>query len=728
MKRQSYRINITGKNSSEIYSISYPDNLIKFISYDFAPFKEKCVELCRVSMRSGEINRDEVSVLRNSISPCHKYFEKNIHGVFEKIVVDFWIEYICRKNKIDEPTLWDSFSPCRSAFESALFKRLCDYRYNRGINQWTNLIKTQEYARKKTEFVFGKKVESHSVAIANAGYFDLLFNVAANEMGCGELSVNKVYSGLRTPNSPFLMAKLSRDIMQKVLPSLNVDDNFGFTADSRNSDREAMEVFSAIKSMIPNEPDSLVSFNSIMRIPQRVYIPEGFKSVIDLEVDVLLESSAVIQKCDRCHEYYLKDKEYDYNYCQRVENGRTCLDIMGEKLAESESSLSTVDTTVLYARCDQLYKEMAERVNVDINQRDFSDWYKYMALIRDNVASGLASMDDFENFAEYSRTISFAAQNRRGARNAFAAKPAKSAKTKQPGEKPVVREFEFERIERKPANLHSAHEAYSPPIPPIPPNAPIPYAPPAKTVRVIRGVAPVGIKELNAAEPQLAFAVAEKEAAGMAETAQMIPEPAEFKEFRETDISKKADMEGDTATVVTARTPRKTKKTAEERRPKTRIGKGLLLQNPYEKGMLQNPYIRDLIKSDDNERVSGDSIQESIQVTADSVADVVEPNIELEVDGKVVDIERDDELNTVPLPEPPSAPQLDFNRILSGFQRNDRFEASPLDSPDSNAPKEDAAVSHKTKRVLDTVLGKSRVVNPFVKSDVTSDESQSERK
>ncbi|MCL1866454.1 MAG: hypothetical protein FWF82_03495, partial [Oscillospiraceae bacterium] len=216
-----YRLNITGKSMNEVYTVSLPDNLIKFIKYDFSPFSEKCVELCRTSMKSGRINLDEVSVLRGSLISCHKYFEKNIHGIFEKIVTDNFIEYICRQNEISFSTLWSSFSGCKNNFESTLFARLCEYRYNHAINQWNNITKIQEYAQKKVEFIFGKKLDNRGVAVAKAGYFDLLFNVAANELGCDDLSSSRVYSELRAPNSPFIMSGISREIMRNVLSEFN---------------------------------------------------------------------------------------------------------------------------------------------------------------------------------------------------------------------------------------------------------------------------------------------------------------------------------------------------------------------------------------------------------------------------------------------------------------------------------------------------------------------------
>ncbi|MCL1903267.1 MAG: DUF6076 domain-containing protein [Oscillospiraceae bacterium] len=679
---------------------------------------EKCIEVCRASINRGRFNRDEASALKAMITPAHIYIEKNIHGIFERIVIDCWIDFICRQNKIDEATLWDSFSSCKNEFESVLFTRLCEYRYNKSINQWTNLVRIQEYARKKVEFIFGKRLQNRSVAAANSGYFDLIFNVAANEMGCGEFSTSKVYAGLRTPNSPFLMTKLSRNIMQKILPELDIDENISSSPHIDNTDRVSMDVFAAIKNIIPDEPDSLISANAIMRIPQRVYIPEGLKSVIDLEIDALLENGAVIQKCERCHEYFLKDDDYNYNYCLRLDNGRTCLEISGEKAIAATTNAVT-DPAVLHARCDQLYKEMSERVNVDINQRDFSDWYKYMTLIRENVLTGLASMDDFENFAEYSHTISFPPRG-------YITRKARSTNERDDeGNSEAKREvhaFEFERIERRPQNPY-----YYPTPPPLPLSAPIPYSP-VKTTRVIRGVSPSGVKDLSQSyspTPATDFSLSEPSVESGESSIDLPPisEQPEQNGVNDTEAVREFKKEGQPEKVVTAPPAYKKVKRITEGRAKTRInkyGKGLLLKNPYEsEGMLQNPFIRDLIKpEEDDEAADVNSKDAGIATEFGEIKapPLLSPAFVSDA-GNNAKISETRELQS-PLSEPSEAsiPKLDFSNILTGIKRNDVFDGGePPESAD------DAVLSHKTKRVMDTVFGKSEIINPFVKAGENDD-------
>jgi hypothetical protein len=714
-KAMKYRINVTGKSMNEVYGIVFPDNLLRFIRYDFTAFSEKCVELCRASMKLGAVNRDEVSNLRSTIVACHKYFEKNLHGIFEKIVLDHWIEYICRQNEISFSTLWSSFMPCRNNFEKVLFARLCEYRYNSAINQWVNLLKIQDYAIKKVDFIFGKKLDNRGVAVAKAGYFDLLFNVAANEMGYGELSANKVYSGLRTPNSPFVMSGISREIMRNVLSGVNFEDGeeigaeLGVNRKEYTSDKAAMEAFSVIRSIIPEEPDSIINtiMKSISHTPQRVYIPESFKAVIDLEIDALLESGAVVQKCGRCLEYYLKDENYNHDYCSRIEGGRTCLGIMDDKMsALKESAKGQVDPAVLHSRCEQLYKEMAERVNVDINQRDFSDWYKYMALIRENVISGSADMDDFENFVEYSRSISFISTARKYAKQRKI--EIKPIATDESGRE--VHAFEFEKIERTPGVRKAAPVAELPAN--LEPQQSVPVIPLAlnvhtdtPTMRVIRGVEPQGVSVIGVNEPEL---VAEDELIDEIPDIEVIEGIAE-NDAPDAPSEENADddhgvsQDADEFVKVYQRSPEPWRPRIPQITKPGKTGKPAKHEK-YDKGsLLLNPYIRDIISIEENDEPA----------PAPKKAEKAEaPKLRLP------------EPKTASNP-PSEPPKLDFDSILSGIQRADGFDSpkSAVNNSNNNSQDEEMPVSHKTQRVMDAIFGKTKTVNPFIKQGKDKEEN-----
>ncbi len=432
MQRQ---LNIAGKNSSDIYTLFYPNNLMNFCRYDFTLFLEHCTDLCRLAARTGEYNVEDVYSIRNSISGCHKYYEQNMRTVFEKVVVDCWIDYLCKQSEVSVNTLWQSFIKCRNSFEKAIFGRLSDYRYNRAINEWANLLRMQDYARTKVDFVFGVQITSPQQAVARANYFDLLFNVAANEQGfpVAEIAATGIYSAGRLPNSPFVMNSAAREIARNQLSGIEYRDNYKTRKNPDLTDKIAMDAFSSIKNYIPDKNDSMAKtiIKSLTSAPRKIYMPCSFKAVIDLEIDAAAQSGAYLQRCARCGDYYIRDEEYDFDYCSRPQReGGTCLDIMkfddpelAEKVTvtaaaiEEEKHSDDEDPQIIYvdkdtvnSKMNDLYKEMAARVNVDLTQRDFSRWYQEELRLKDNILLGEAGEKELNKFIELSRGDAFASR------------------------------------------------------------------------------------------------------------------------------------------------------------------------------------------------------------------------------------------------------------------------------------------------------------------------------
>ena len=432
------QLNIAGKNSDDIYTLFYPSNLMNFCRYDFSLFLEHCTDLCRLAARTGEYNVDDVYSIRNSISGCHKYYEQNMRTTFEKIVVDCWIDYLCKQSEVSVNTLWLSFMKCRNPFEKAIFGRLSEYRYNKAINEWTNLLKMQEYARVKTDFVFGVKISSPQQAVSRANYFDLLFNIAANEQGypISEIASVGVFSAGRLPNSPFVMNSAAKEIARNQLKNIEYKDGYRSRKNPDLTDKIAMDAFSSMKNYIPDKNDSLAKtiIKSLSSVPQYIYVPGSFKAVIDLEIDASANSGAYLKKCARCGDYYIRDEEYDFDYCSRLQReGGTCLELMkiddpelAEAISVSAATIETdeedhdkdepkivyVDKETVTAKMDALYKEMAARVNVDMTQRDFSIWYQKELRLKDDILLGEAGEKQLNEFIELSRGDEFASKKR----------------------------------------------------------------------------------------------------------------------------------------------------------------------------------------------------------------------------------------------------------------------------------------------------------------------------
>lgn len=474
------QLNIAGKNSSDIYTLFYPNNLMNFLRYDFSLFLEHCTDLCRLAARTGEYNIDDVYSIRNSISACHKYYEQNMRTVFEKIVVDCWIDYLCKQSEVGTGTLWQSFMKCRNPFEKAIFERLSDYRYNRAINEWTNLLRMQEYARAKTDFVFCVDIHSSQYAVARSNYFDLLFNVAANEQGfpIGEIAATNIFSAGRLPNSPFVMNSAAKEIARNQLKDMEYHESYKSRKNPDLTDKIAMDAFAAVKQYIPDKNDSMATtiIKSLTSSPNYVYVPGSFKAIIDLEIDIAAREGVYVQRCARCGDYYIRDIDYDFNYCSRIQReGTTCLELMkGEdpELAEAisvsaaassvslpddgEPKIVYIDKDTVNAKIDSLYKEMAARVNVDMTQRDFSLWYQRALRLKDSILLGEAGEKELNDFIELSRGNEFASKKQPPL---FEHKP--SEKEEEDEEEITengkhVKKFVFEKVDRETVASHTS--------------------------------------------------------------------------------------------------------------------------------------------------------------------------------------------------------------------------------------------------------------------------------
>ena len=399
--------------------------------------------------------------------------------VFEKIVIDCWIDYLGKQNDVGVGTLWQTFMRCRNDFERAIFTRLSEYRYNKAINEWVNLLKIQEYAQRKTEFVFGVKLTTAQEAAARANYFDLVFNVAANEMGfpIDELASTGVYSVGRLPSSPFVMSTAAREIARNQLQGLEYrETEYKQRKNPDLTDKTAMDAFSAVKRFIPPKYDSMTGtiIKSMIGNAPKIYVPGSFKAIIDLEIDAAIESGAFIQRCAGCDEYYIRDNEYNYDYCSKIQaDGRTCLDNYQKSVNENPVRVESVNTrqepddddddfkviyvdkAVVNEKTDALYKEMAARVNVDMTQRDFSLWYQKELRLKEQILLGEAGEKELNEFIALSRGDEFASKKSRPVYNIPDKENEETQLTENGRE---VRKFVFEKVERPAANVTDRSE------------------------------------------------------------------------------------------------------------------------------------------------------------------------------------------------------------------------------------------------------------------------------
>lgn len=403
-------LNLAGKNSSEIFQLRYPFSLLTFCDYDLSYFAENAVAVCDEALRSGELDADRVTDLRNSLRNMHVYIEHNLRTVYDKIVLDCWIDYVCRRDNIGTTGLWNRFIDCRTAFEKAVFVRLCEYRYNKGINEWLNLVRVQDYAKNKVYFLFSRDLSGVDEASARRNYFDLMFSVTARELGCRleDMGVTQVFSAGRAPSAPFMYPSISKDIVKNVLSDFDYSDDYSDIASYETlSDQIAMDAFSHMKASLQQEMGSYnMSRPAMENAPGKIYMPCGLKAAVDLEIDALLESGGWLARCKRCGRYYVRDSEYTEEYCSLPGSGKTCLEIY-----QAEHPRSAV-TPELERQCGEIMDEMYERVTAGaLSLKEYEGWRLYLEAMKTKVNNGEIQPDDLSAFITYSRTMDISRSN-----------------------------------------------------------------------------------------------------------------------------------------------------------------------------------------------------------------------------------------------------------------------------------------------------------------------------
>ena len=403
-------LNLAGKNSSEIFQLRYPFSLLTFCDYDLSYFAENAVAVCDEALHSGELDTDRVTDLRNSLRNMHVYIEHNLRTVYDKIVLDCWIDYICRRDNIGTSGLWNRFIDCKTPFEKSVFVRLCEYRYNKGINEWLNLVRVQDYAKNKVYFLFSKELSGVEEASARRNYFDLMFSVTARELGCRleDLGVTQVFSAGRAPSAPFMYPSISKDIVKNLLSDFDYSDDYSDIGSYEAlSDQIAMDAFSHMKSGLQQELSSYnMSRPAMENAPGKIYMPCGLKAAVDLEIDALLESGGWLARCKRCGRYYVKDSEYTEDYCSLPGKGRTCLEIY-----EAEHPRTRV-TPEMERECREIMDEMYERVTTGtLSLKEYEGWRLYLEAMKGKVNNGEIQPDDLNAFIAYSRSMDISRSN-----------------------------------------------------------------------------------------------------------------------------------------------------------------------------------------------------------------------------------------------------------------------------------------------------------------------------
>lgn len=397
-------LKLIGKTSNEIFILRYPNTLLDFCDFDFSVFAEGAIDICNEALKTGTPDYDRISDLRHDIQSAHCYIEHNIRTTYEKIVFDCWIDFVCRRDNIGVSGMWNRYTRCKTPFEKAIFARLCEFRYNRAENEWLNIIRIQDYAKTKLDFIFTDNISKIEEAAARRNYFDLIFSVTAREMGCRieDLGVTKLFSVGRIPTAPFVFPNISKEIVRHVLSNYDYDDDYSDIGEYGDiSDQIAMDAFSRMRPGLPQEPQKLnIPNGKLDKFNEKIYMPCSLKAAVDLEIDVLIEDGSWLSRCKRCKRFFLRNKEHPEEYCSRyVHGGKTCLQIY-----EEEHPRPTM-TPELEERCRAVTDEVYSRVDKTMSVKEYDSWHLYLEAMISKVRNGEILPSELENFLDYSLEV-----------------------------------------------------------------------------------------------------------------------------------------------------------------------------------------------------------------------------------------------------------------------------------------------------------------------------------
>ncbi|MBE6838458.1 MAG: hypothetical protein E7507_02795 [Ruminococcus sp.] len=398
------------KSNNNFYKLEIAKTLLHFIEYDFTYFWEQCLDLGRTSRKLGSYSSTSFRAVKSLITKCHPYYEAQINSDFEHIALDCLIEYICHSEGIGLEELWTRCISPKNAYEKALFTRISEYKTNRAINQWANLMRIQEYARAKLSYIFDGDVTTKEMYNVRKGYFDLAFSVMAKELGfpSSELPSVKCYNASLMPNSAFMVSRVSKLILKKINPIIDEVEDLSY---SRNVNRDCMrdqmslDAFTFLRGL--KRPDGMeleASRETFGNLGTEYYLPDCFKAIIDLEFDKMIDAGIFLQKCPKCEKYFFVDINYKGKFCNRVNaTGKTCREqYEHEKYIEEEQPPLSND---LETRCQILYAALSNKVGDDFKEQEFKEWSQYLENMRENVKTDAATEEDLEAFLEYSEKM-----------------------------------------------------------------------------------------------------------------------------------------------------------------------------------------------------------------------------------------------------------------------------------------------------------------------------------
>ncbi len=394
------------RTGNDLFSLELAKTLLQFIEYDFTYFWEQVVDYGKTARKTGKFDKEQSKFLKSIILECHPFYEAKINTRFNNIALDCILEYYCRTNNIGLEALWTQYISPKNSYETAVFSRISEYKSGKAVNEWVNIIRLQQYARKKLSYIFDGEICSVAECMARNKYFDLGYSVSASEIGYpqDELPMVECYPLGQMPNAVFILKKVAKDIFNKLNSNFNNLPQFtkkGINDDTRDS--YSLDAYEYMKDLSrPTEMEFFTAIENFRYLPDVVYLPNTFKAIIDLEFLKMFENSILLQKCASCGRYFIQDPIYTGKFCNRVtKSGLTCREEQKEYEAE-EVEESSFD---IYQKTSFIYENLKKQVGVSLPESEFNDWSEYLERLKKNVTSQNATLDELESFLNYTEKM-----------------------------------------------------------------------------------------------------------------------------------------------------------------------------------------------------------------------------------------------------------------------------------------------------------------------------------
>ncbi|WP_143162333.1 hypothetical protein [Sporobacter termitidis] len=281
--------------SDAVHELQLGESLIRFAAFDLPYFREQCVGVYK---RNDDFF-GKAAHLKAYLQSCHPYCKALLNADFDKIVLDCVIDDICASEGAGLEELWVRNMTAQDRLGQALFRRITEYKTGVAINQWINLLRMQAYAVSKMTFVYGGAAADAGLHKARKLYYDLVFTSTAAALGFqpADLPKTEVGSVPFLPQSGTIM-KAAVNAIVPVVRTLTKDVNAKNPLKGGECVRDQMAGL-VLRAMSGLEPPADDDIEMIRRKygaqPGIVYVPAGFKAILDLEFDQMLEKGFYIQ-------------------------------------------------------------------------------------------------------------------------------------------------------------------------------------------------------------------------------------------------------------------------------------------------------------------------------------------------------------------------------------------------------------------------------------------------